>query len=509
MATSSGSMVTMTYSDIPANFHSTVLIKRDLCQLHGPPLVFVTSVVFSLRNSPTVKLSRRQHTEARFAQEMPVNAVSLRGVPLTLLAAEKEEAKAVLTLFLKKQGLSNAAAARTINKSDLFIEHLVSQLHSIHKSRYLVGRELTTLEIRDALIPYLENLQKEHGSNLVDMVENFPDTPAKLNITAETVSPNVVLDTKKLPDVNFKSRKLKAMARVSGSVPTEELPQHVIYLIELGMDLEEIQQVTRRFPAFAYYSLEGKVRPVVEFLLELGIPKSEIPIILRKRPQLCGISLSENLIPTMKFLESLGLDKKKWAKVIYRFPPLLTYSRQKLMSTVDFLYEMGLTVEDVGKILTRCPNIISYSVEDNLRPTAEYFSLLGIDITIVLQRSPQTFGLSIEGNLKPITEFFLEKGYSLEDLRTMIQRYGTLYTFSLEENLMPKWNFFLTMGFPQSELVKFPQFFGYSLEERIKPRYALVREFGVKLLLNQILSLSDSDFKKVLNRKLKRMQEKV
>lgn len=64
---------------------------------------------------------------------------SLRVVPPNLLAAEKEEAKAVLTLFLKKQGLTNAAAARTINKSDLFIDHLIARLHSVHKSRYLVG----------------------------------------------------------------------------------------------------------------------------------------------------------------------------------------------------------------------------------------------------------------------------------------------------------------------------------------------------------------------------------
>ena len=56
-----------------------------------------------------------------------------------LLAAEKEEAKAVLTLFLKKQGLSNTIAARTINKSELFVDHLVARLHSVHKSRYLVG----------------------------------------------------------------------------------------------------------------------------------------------------------------------------------------------------------------------------------------------------------------------------------------------------------------------------------------------------------------------------------
>lgn len=63
----------------------------------------------------------------------------LKAVCTTLLAAEKEAAKALLTLFLKKQGLSNAVAARTINKSDLFIDHLVSRLRSFHKSRYPIG----------------------------------------------------------------------------------------------------------------------------------------------------------------------------------------------------------------------------------------------------------------------------------------------------------------------------------------------------------------------------------
>ncbi|KAL2513775.1 Mitochondrial transcription termination factor family protein [Forsythia ovata] len=104
------------------------------------------------------------------------------------------------------------------------------------------------------------------------------------------------------------------------------------------MELEAIREVIRKFPAFAYYSLDGKIKPVVEFLLDLGVPKSDIPTILTKRPQLCGISLTGNLIPTMAFIEDLGVDKRQWAKVIYHFPPLLTYSRQKLKATVDFLY---------------------------------------------------------------------------------------------------------------------------------------------------------------------------
>ncbi|KAJ7974771.1 Transcription termination factor like [Quillaja saponaria] len=430
-----------------------------------------------------------------FCQAKFDGSFSTRVVPPTLLAAEKEEAKAVLALFLKKQGLSKAVAARTINKSDLFIQHLVSRLHSVHKSRYLVGRELTTLEIRDALIPYLESLLEEHGSVLVDVVENFPKPPVKEKPAVPPPPPNPTTD----------SKKLKAMSQVSGIGPAGNFRPHILYLIELGMDIEQIKGITHRFPAFAYYSLEGKIKPVVEFLLELGVPKSDIPIILTKRPQLCGISLSENLKPTMKFLENLGVDKTQWAKVIYRFPALLTYSRQKVKATVDFLDELGLSKESIGKILTRCPNIVSYSVEDKLRPTAEYFQSLGVDVAILLFRCPQNFGLSIEANLKPVTEFFLERGYSVKEVGTMISRYGALYTFSLMDNLIPKWEFFLTMDYAKSELVKFPQFFGYNLEERIKPRYARMKASGVRLLLNQILSLSGNDFDNALEKKMKKM----
>lgn len=342
---------------------------------------------------------------------------------------------------------------------------------------------------------------------MVDVVENFPDPPIieKLEESAIKQPLEENLAASVSPSITtVNSKKLKALARVCDISPTGKLPSHIIYLVELGMELDAIKEVIRKFPAFSYYSLEGKIKPVVEFLLDLGVPKHDIPTIISKRPQLCGISLTENLIPTMAFLEELGVDKKRWAKVIYRFPPLLTYSRQKLQATVDFLYEMGLSAENVSKVLTRCPNIISYSVEEKLRPCAEYFRSLDVDVAPLLHRAPQTFGLSIEGNLKPVTNFFLERGYSMEDVATMIQRNGALYTFSLPDNMMPKWEFFLTMVYPKSELVKFPQYFGYSLEERIKPRYAIMMKCGVKLLLNQMLSLSEEDFHKALKKKMEK-----
>ncbi|ESQ56141.1 hypothetical protein EUTSA_v10025001mg [Eutrema salsugineum] len=447
----------------------------------------------------TGRLSFRQETfGVRLKNRVEFNP---RPVPPNLIAAEKEEAKAVLTLFFKKQGLSNSVSVRIINKSEHFIDHLVSRLHSVHKARYLVGRELTTLEIRDSLIPYLEHLHEEHGDLLSDLVVSFPDPPTDPRPVSSS-SPAPLSPPRGLTDSALDTRKLRAVSRVSELDTEGALRPQTLYLLDLGLTLEQIKTITRKFSAFPYYSLEGKIKPVVEFLLDLGIPKSDIPTILCKRPQICGISLTDNLKPTMTFLETLGIDKNQWAKIIYRFPAILTYSRQKLTSTVEFLTQTGLSEEQIGRILTRCPNIMSYSVEDKLRPTMEYFRSLNVDVAVLLHRCPQTFGLSIESNLKPVTEFFLEKGYGIDEIGIMISRYGALYTFSLKENLTPKWDYFQTMDYPKSELVKFPQFFGYSLQERIKPRYELVKRSGVRLLLNQVLSLSGVEFEKVVKKKM-------
>ncbi|CAJ2662440.1 unnamed protein product [Trifolium pratense] len=285
--------------------------------------------------------------------------------------------------------------------------------------------------------------------------------------------------------------------------PTLLEDPHIVYLMEHGMTIDQVRTIMRRFPAFFRYSLEGKIKPLVEFFLEFGVPKEQILIILAKRPRLCALSLSKNIKPTVKFLESLGVDKKQWAKAIYRFPALLTYSRQKINESVDFLHELGISDESIGRILTRFPNIVGCSVEDNLRPTATYFRSLGVDVGALLLRCPQIIGLSIEANIKPVTEFFLEKGYTLEEIGTMISRCAMLYAYSLTETMVPKWDYFMTMDYPKSELVKFPYYFGYSLEQRIKPRYARMKSSGRRLALNRLLSPSSSNFEKVLKMKNK------
>jgi mTERF domain-containing protein, mitochondrial len=177
--------------------------------------------------------------------------------------------------------------------------------------------------------------------------------------------------------------------------------------------------------------VDRKIKPLVELLIDLGVPRSSIPGIIRKRPQLCGISMSDKLKPMMVYLENIGVIKAQWSKVICRFPAFLTYNRNKVETTVSFLTELGVPKEKIGKILTRCPHLMSYSVDDNLRPTAEYFRSIGTDVASLIQKSPQAFGLSVDVKLKPITEFFLEKGFSREEIGIMVNRFGIIHTLSL------------------------------------------------------------------------------
>ncbi|KAM7277685.1 hypothetical protein ACFE04_004819 [Oxalis oulophora] len=333
-------------------------------------------------------------------------------------------------------------------------------------------------------------------------------TKAFLSSQPELANENISLlapAEKNKPALN--SKKLKAISRVCEIDPAGKLRPQTLYLIQgLGMELDQIKLMVRKFPQFSYCSLEGKIRPFVDFLLHLGVLKSNIPSILFRQPQLCGFRLSDTLIPTMTFLEGLGIDKAQWPKVIHRSPALLTHSRQKIQSTVNFFTEMGISEQNIGKILTRFPAIISSSVEDTLRPNVEYFRSLGsVDIASLLYRCPQVLCLSMESNLKPVTNFFLDKGYSIEEIGTLVSKFGPLYGLGLVQSLIPKWEFFLTMDYPKSELVKFPPYFGYSLEQRIKPRYAVMKESGTKLALSKLLSTTHTNFDKALKSKIAKM----
>ncbi|TKY69664.1 Mitochodrial transcription termination factor-related [Spatholobus suberectus] len=77
----------------------------------------------------------------------------------------------------------------------------------------------------------------------------------------------------------------------------------------------------------------------------------------------------------------------------------------------------------------------------------------------------------------------------------MVVRSPGLLTFSVEKNLGPKAEFFLKeMNGDVAQLKRFPQYFSFSLERRIRPRHRMLSQVGVSLPLEDMLKVSDGGF---------------
>lgn len=86
-------------------------------------------------------------------------------------------------------------------------------------------------------------------------------------------------------------------------------------------------------------------------------------------------------------------------------------------------------------------------------------------------------------------------GLSKIDTRTIFRRFPPLFCYSIKENFEPKFDYFMVeMGRDLKEIVEFPQYFSFSLENRIKPRHRKCVEKGVILSLPLMLKSSEQRF---------------
>lgn len=102
---------------------------------------------------------------------------------------------------------------------------------------------------------------------------------------------------------------------------------------------------------------------------------------------------------------------------------------------------------------------------------------------------------SVEGTVLPKIQYLLSLGLSYEEVSNMVLRSPGLLTFSIRNNFTPKAKYFLEeMKGDLAELKRFPQYFSFSLEGKIKPRHRLLVELGFSLPLFEMLKVSDGEF---------------
>ncbi|CAD5320498.1 unnamed protein product [Arabidopsis thaliana] len=195
----------------------------------------------------------------------------------------------------------------------------------------------------------------------------------------------------------------------------------------------------------------------------------------------------------------INFTLQDFRRLVSMCPELLTSPlTSHTIPVITFLLrEVGVdSIFDLRQALRRRPRLLACSVDHQLRPTLYFLQRIGI-----LDPHKHTYLLScsVDNKLVPRIDYFEKLGFSRRSATAMFKRFPQLFNYSIAENYEPKLKYLMVeMGRDVREVLEFPQYFSFSLENRIKPRHEACAAKGVRFPLPVMLKTNEAGFRDTL-----------
>ncbi|XP_022859887.1 transcription termination factor MTERF2, chloroplastic [Olea europaea var. sylvestris] len=376
-----------------------------------------------------------------------------------------------LIRWLKHNSLSYPQIGRLICTSRGNIDsirRLAEWLKLIHVKGRFIGVALTrtrenilerSLEELDEIVDYLE----DNGLRRDWMGYVISRCPEILSFNMEEVKFRTEFYLNMGMDRNDFGTMLFDCPKVFGYLSVEEMNQKVAYLKEFGLNNEDVGRLLAFKPQLMICSIEDRWNPLVKYFYYLGISKDGMRRILNMKPMVFCVDLEKTIVPKVQFLRDIGVQEDAIGRVLARFPSLLTYRLyKKIRPVVIFLLtKAGVSQQNIGKVIALGPEVLGCSIVNKLDHNVKYFLSLGIPLPVL-------------GGM--VADFPMLLCYNIDVLR-------------------PKYRYLRrVMVRPLQDLIEFPRFFSYSLDERIIPRHKIMVENRINFKLRYMLASTDEEF---------------
>ncbi|GMH45437.1 hypothetical protein BSKO_13394 [Bryopsis sp. KO-2023] len=162
----------------------------------------------------------------------------------------------------------------------------------------------------------------------------------------------------------------------------------------------KVMEVVVKHPSTLGSSIDGTLRPKIDFLMELGFDREEVSSIIGGSPQILGLSLEQNIQVKIAKLEGVGLEREDVLRVIKRAPSLLWKDFDKSVNARISWLQNSLTYSsgEALEAFRKCPRAFCVSLH-TWKETSELLMdwapdrLHGMDF---LKRNPGVLTLSSE-----------------------------------------------------------------------------------------------------------------
>ncbi|XVE93208.1 hypothetical protein REPUB_Repub01dG0170800 [Reevesia pubescens] len=283
------------------------------------------------------------------------------------------------------------------------------------------------------------------------------------------------------------------------SYSMDEVKMRVEFYLNMGMNENDFGTMVFDYPGvLGYFTLE-EMNQKVNYLKEFGLSTEYVGRLLAFRPQLMGCSIEERWKPLVKYLYYLGISRDGMRRMLTIKPMVFCFNLEiTIAPKVKFFRDLGVREDAIGNMLVKFPPLLTYSLHKKIRPVVIFLmTKAGVtekDIGKVIALGPELLGCSIGKRLEVNVKYFLSLGIRVRQLGEMVADFPKLLRYKVDL-LYPKYRYLRrTMVRPLRDVIEFPRFFSYSLEERIIPRHKIMVENRVNFKLRYMLACTDEEF---------------
>lgn len=382
-------------------------------------------------------------------------------------------------------------------------ERLVSRviISDYLKSLGIIPDELAPIELPSAIDVMKERIEFLTKLGLtIDDINNYP------LILGCSLRKNIIPVLTYLQKIGFAKPKLgefvKNYPQVLHSSVIVELAPVVKFLRGLDVEKQDIPYVLSRFPELFGFKLEGTMSTSVAYLVSIGVSPRDIGPMVTQFPYFLGMRVGTMIKPLVEFLIELGIPKRILARMLEKRTYVVGYDLEETVKpNVDALISFGVRKEVIPMIVAQFPQILGLPLKAKLSTMQYFFSLkLKIDpegFSKALEKLPQIVGLNQNLMMRPV-DFLRGRGFSDGDVARMVVKCPQLLVLRVEVMKNSFYFFKSEMRRGMEELLAFPEYFTYSLEARIKPRYQRLASKGIRCGLGWFLNCSDQRFEERL-----------
>lgn len=292
----------------------------------------------------------------------------------------------------------------------------------------------------------------------------------------------------------------------------EEVKTRVGFFLDMGMNEKDFGTMVFDYPrVLGYFTLE-EMNQKVNYLKEFGLSNEDVGRLLAFKPQLMGCSIEERWKPLVKYLFYLGISRDGMKRMLVIKPMVFCVDlEQTIVPKVRFFQDIGIRDDAIGNMLVKFPPLLTYSLYKKIRPVVIFLmTKAGVserNIAKAIALGPELLGCSIVNKLEINLKYLLSLGIRHRQLGEMIADFPMLLRYNIDL-LRPKYKYLRrTMVRPLQDLIEFPRFFSYSLDDRIIPRHKVLVENRINFKLRYMLASTDEEFQKKVEAAVERRRK--